>query len=376
MDSTPQAPLSRRAFLRAAAAGTVLAGIGSGQVAHAQRPRRMAAAYTVARFAENPIIRPDMLPGTDGANVNGPSLIKVPDWVTNPLGRYYLYFAHHYGTYIRLAYADALTGPWTIHAPGALTVDQVRAQAKKRAKPGSGAGTRHIASPDVHVDDAARKIRMYFHAQLADPYISWEHHSGVAASVDGLGFTLENTSTIGPPYFRVFRYGAYHYAVANRAVVLRSIDGVKWEKTQNANFPASATDPATRASPRHVAVQLDGNVLTTYYTRISDAPERVQASSAVLDGAWLDWRLSTMTEVVRPEHEYEGVLLPVKKSRSGDSFVAEHALRDPAIYREDGRTYLLYACKGETGGIAIAELSTATSPQASPASGAGLSWRS
>jgi hypothetical protein len=30
-------------------------------------------------------------------------------------------------------------------------------------------------------------------------------------------------------------------------------------------------------------------------------------------------------------------------------------LRDPAIYREDGRTYLLYAVAGESG-IAIAEV--------------------
>ena len=42
-----------------------------------------------------PIIRPEMLPGADGENINGPSLIRVPSWVKNPLGRYYLYVAHH-----------------------------------------------------------------------------------------------------------------------------------------------------------------------------------------------------------------------------------------------------------------------------------------
>ena len=30
-------------------------------------------------------------------NINGPSLIKVPHWMENPLGKYYLYFAHHKG---------------------------------------------------------------------------------------------------------------------------------------------------------------------------------------------------------------------------------------------------------------------------------------
>ncbi|NET62179.1 MAG: hypothetical protein F6K47_40550, partial [Symploca sp. SIO2E6] len=34
-----------------------------------------------------------------GSNINGPSLIRVPEWIENPLGRYYLYFAHHQGKY-------------------------------------------------------------------------------------------------------------------------------------------------------------------------------------------------------------------------------------------------------------------------------------
>ena len=27
------------------------------------------------------------------SNINGPSLVRVPEWVENPLGKYYLYFA-------------------------------------------------------------------------------------------------------------------------------------------------------------------------------------------------------------------------------------------------------------------------------------------
>ena len=59
-----------------------------------------------------------------GGNLNGPSLIKVPDWVKGARARYYLYFAHHEGRHIRLAFADHLEGPWTVHAPGALGLDQ------------------------------------------------------------------------------------------------------------------------------------------------------------------------------------------------------------------------------------------------------------
>ena len=73
-----------------------------------------------------------------GSNINGPSLIKVPEWVKNPLGKYYLYFADHKGKYIRLAYSDKLEGVWKIYTPGALKLEETYFD-------------EHIASPDVHV---------------------------------------------------------------------------------------------------------------------------------------------------------------------------------------------------------------------------------
>ena len=105
----------------------------------------------VVRFPNNPIIRPDMLPGHDGGNINGPSLLRAPAWLAHPLGKYYLYFASHSGKYIRLAYADQLVGPWKIYEPGTLRLEEA---------PGCKG---HIASPDVVADDERKEIRMYFH---------------------------------------------------------------------------------------------------------------------------------------------------------------------------------------------------------------------
>jgi hypothetical protein len=48
-------------------------------------------------------------------NINGPSIIKVPPWVENPLDKFYLYFAHHKGDYSKLAYVDRPEGPWRIY---------------------------------------------------------------------------------------------------------------------------------------------------------------------------------------------------------------------------------------------------------------------
>ena len=61
----------------------------------------------LSRIDSNPIIHPKLDPAL-GGNINGPSLIEVPDWVRNPLGKFYLYFAHHNGAHIRLAYSNTL----------------------------------------------------------------------------------------------------------------------------------------------------------------------------------------------------------------------------------------------------------------------------
>jgi len=101
----------------------------------------------VRRFATNPIISPNM-DDRMGDNINGPSTIRVPGWVKNPLGKYYLYFAHHQGTYIRLAFADELDGPWRLYTPGVLDLSDSHFE-------------NHIASPDVHVLEDTCEIRMY-----------------------------------------------------------------------------------------------------------------------------------------------------------------------------------------------------------------------
>lgn len=85
--------------------------------------------YRIERYSANPVIHTEMnsrllaiAQAESGININGPSVIRVPDWVANPLGKYYLYFAHHKGDFIRMAYADSIEGPWKIHESGTLTL--------------------------------------------------------------------------------------------------------------------------------------------------------------------------------------------------------------------------------------------------------------
>ena len=60
----------------------------------------------LTRSSHNPFVHPEM-DERIGGNINGPSLIRVPDWIESPLGHYYLYFAHHQGQFIRMVYSVA-----------------------------------------------------------------------------------------------------------------------------------------------------------------------------------------------------------------------------------------------------------------------------
>ena len=315
----------------------------------------------VTRLLDRPIIGPDSDPSI-GVNIQGPSLIRVPKWVPDKLGAYYLYFADHKGTYIRLAYADVLTGPWSIHVPGSLSLAESRfptappepASGERRGDTvfGQGAAARshsllfeastpHIASPDVHVDEDRQRIIMYFHG-LASYGVQLTR---AAVSRDGLQFAALEP-TLGRTYFRAWAYGGYTYALAMPGQLYRSADGL------------SDFEPGPRlfdADMRHCAVLRRGDCLHIFWTQVGEAPERVRHSTIDLRPDWTAWRETGGEEVLRPERSWEGADAPLVPSIRSTAYGYVNQLRDPAIFEEDGATYLLYAVAGESG-IAIARV--------------------
>lgn len=314
-------------------------------------------AVRVERLLDAPIIDASTDPGI-GTNIQGPSLIRAPDWLEAPLGRYYLYFADHKGGYIRLAFADALAGPWRVYAPGSLQLEQshflvaapevssaMRDQLAARAAPGTDflheATTPHIASPDVHVDDAARSIIMYFHGLEGIGH----QVSRVATSPDGIRFEAR-PEILGRSYMRVFRHRGMTYAMAMPGRFYRSRDG----------FTAFEEGPLLfNADMRHAALLKRGELLYVFWTQVGHAPERILLSMVVLAGDWRRWRETDAREVLRPERGWEGAGAPVEPSVRGPVAGRVNQLRDPAIYVEGDRVFLLYAIAGESG-IAIAEV--------------------
>ena len=313
------------------------------------------------RLLDRPIISPD-LHSSIGDNIQGPSLIKVPDWAPNPLGRYYLYFADHKGSYIRLAYADDLRGPWNIHAPGSLHLREslfpveppVSAPGDRtgfedgRSMSGARshsfaveASTPHIASPDVHVNHQTRCIEMYYHG--LEGYA--KQSTRVALSPDGITFKAR-PEVLGRTYFRVFRHQEYFYALAMPGQLYRS-------REPYSNFEVGPL--LFNKDMRHSAVLVTGDTLNVFWTQVGFAPESILFSTIALSGDWMDWRQSDPVEVLRPEFDWEGANAPLEPSIRSTAYGQVNQLRDPAIFVEDGSAYLAYAVAGESG-IALARV--------------------
>lgn len=319
----------------------------------------------VTRLIDHPIVGPDTHPSI-GHNIQGPSMVRAPQWLTGAPGRYLLYFADHKGSYIRLAFADEVVGPWTVHAPGSLQLadsgflteppeatdeelDHLGALYQEVLGTSSlphgmleEATTPHIASPDVLVDDEQRQFVMYFHGLEA---LGWQL-TRAAVSSDGIGFTAL-PEILGRPYFRAFRWDGQTYAMSMPGVFHRSDGGLT-------DFEEGPT--LFENLMRHSALLVRGDVLDVFWTRVGDAPESILHSTVELTPDWNEWSASDPTVVLRPEHDWEGADAPVEPSRRSTAHGHVNQLRDPAIFvDDDGRTYLLYAVAGESG-IAIAEI--------------------
>jgi len=317
----------------------------------------------VTRLLDRPIISPDLHPSI-GENIQGPSMIRVPEWIADRLGAYYLYFADHKGSYIRLAYANHPTGPWSIYPPGTLQLEQSgfltepppvtphqfaefearrqRSGIQRSVDVLSEITTPHIASPDVHVDSGRQQIIMYFHG-LEDVATQVTR---VATSRDGIDFNVQPQVVLGCTYTRAFEHDAMTYTLAMPGQLYRSTDG----------FHGFEPGPLLfNPRMRHSALLKRGGKLSVFWTQVGDAPERIFLSHIDLSGDWRNWKEDAPVEILRPERIWEGAEAPLVPSVRGMAYGQLNQLRDPAIFESDGRIYLLYAVAGESG-IAIAEL--------------------
>jgi hypothetical protein len=341
------------------------AGGMASQTAQSGGMRAAAMRVTATRLPQNPLITLRSSPSL-GDNINGPTIVAAPPWVERPLGRYYMYFAHHMGQFIRLGYADTITGPWHIYEPGVLPV---AATAMYRPQPDPPENLEnfytHVASPEILFDADRRKVVMWFHGWWTDgkgwpvgepAAREWARLNGygqytqVAESDDGITFTVRPVIS-RTSYLRTFTHDGTLYAMSRLGLLLRSTGPL-------ASFEAGGSafsDGPYKNRVRHVAVIERAGLLYIFFTGIGDAPERIMVSTMSLSGDWKAWKASQPTELLRPDAPYECRDLPNEPSEAGDVKGPVQQLRDPGIFEENGRTYLFYSFCGEQG-IAAAEI--------------------
>ena len=291
----------------------------------------------ITRIGDGPMIHQGMHPSL-GDNINGPSLIRVPDSTPNRLGRYYLYFSHHKGQHIRLAYTERVEGPWQIHpggvmplsgSPFAQTRPEVPQPAWAVAQNTDGLYP-HLASPDVLIRQDG-SFEMYVHGLDA----SGEQVTRHATSTDGLNWAFTDLM-IPDTYLRIFRWRGETFAMARCSRFWR-LGANGWEAGH------IGIDPAVR----HVAVLVRRDRLHVLFTRIGDAPEHLLHASIPLDRDWKDWKPDAPAQpILYPEHRWEGAGEPLRRSLIG-AVGFENALRDPCLFLHTGKVWLIYAGGGE-----------------------------
>jgi len=338
----------------------------------------------------------------DGRNLTGPSVIRVPDWVPAidrpaPWAAYYLYFADHVGTYLRLAYAPQVSGPWTLYRPegwraahhgrGVFDLGAVENDRASLALPGGEARLdHHVASPDVHLDHDRRRFVLYAHSPanaLTTDGPSDRQKTFVATSGTGLNFNAPaqggeaghgpRPGLLGPSYFRLFRttYGVHAFAVGGRFWSPPPGQGPLASHPADPRFDAWRPGPnplkdwidanpwpglefsGHAVMPRHAAVQVidHGERLEIYFTCIGDQPERLFVASIDIREPPARWKVTgTPQKILTAALGWEGGDLPIQVSERGPLFGRHHALRDPAFFVDrDGTCYLFYVGGGESG---------------------------
>lgn len=340
----------------------------------------------------NPIITQNMFPSNrrgDGANINGPSLVRIPDFVArrnrvNRNANYYLYFGHHGGEYIRMAWAANVDGPYTLYDAGASVGDRgVFDDNRNRIDLDNNVGIQdsHLASPDVLVDEDNRRFIMYFHAggyRFNGRNIN-SQRTFVNTSGSGAEFRRRDTEPVqlGDSYFRVFEDNNTLYAMDNRGIPRRArsfnnpwrptngyYNGNSlpelWERNPNDFYQDRISrvtgESRSQRRVRHTGIRVSGREAQIFFTERGDQQEHIRVSRINLNVSnWTRWNPTYPgNTILRPISGWEGGQFSTRRSEAGPAPENVNQLRDPDVFQDDdGSLYLIYAGGGEDGlGIA------------------------
>lgn len=298
--------LDRRLFLRSATATGAVLAFGELGVRPAVAAPGGFPDYKYVRT----LLRPDQLSYNPTGEIIFPCIRGVYDKLSNPLGRYYLYYAPHDAPGgICLAYGDSLEGPFTEYPSNPIVTNNWQPYYS----------VSHVSSPHVLWKSDVHELWLYFHGENTT--------TRLARSTDGVHFTYDkvvlNTSMLPSgatetSYARVFEHALPAHGASYVMMFMRnttanhrdicwgwSADGRNWtfdpnpliDHAQVGAVDVSAPHLLTNASSSYVVYHCDkgsgGNILITevgndfskrnhlgvFYNSLDTAPENGRAAS-------------------------------------------------------------------------------------------------
>ena len=291
------------------------------------------------RVADGPLL--DLAVCTWGKTIMFPTVVDMSAYLTNPINRFYLYYApHHNGGGIGLATAPHPEGPWQTFKENPIF--------SLSDAPGF---TGHISSSELIFIPEKNIFYMYFHGKVEGVK---GQHTGLAMSEDGIHFKIYGQGPILPSdsssrkktgsaaYLRVFRRGGIFFgAYMSRGHRLaRSADGIKWEHWPKNPLIALSEADSEYDRIRHASILISDDILTYFYSTYSNpAPDRevIKLATFPIKGDWEGWGpLKRWGEALVPELAWE-----------------ENNLRDPFLLHCEDKLYMYYV-GGNEKGIALA----------------------
>jgi hypothetical protein len=201
MSPHPRNTRTRRARTTGAAAclalGTATLGAGLVPAAGAETTSVPGPGTVLPDFllADEPLAPLDLAFEPTGENIF-PHVVRAADYVEDPLGTYYLYYApHERPGGIAMVYGDSLDGPWTEYEANPL-VSNVWAPHYSVS---------HVSSPHVIWNEVEQQFFLFFHGEnSATRYAT--SPDGITWTYGGVAVTSDGTTGPETSYARVFEH--------------------------------------------------------------------------------------------------------------------------------------------------------------------------
>ncbi len=202
----------------------------------------------ISKFSDSNLIKDEKKHGF--ISLASPTVVRVPKWIKKPLGKYYLYFSHHKGEYIKMAYSDSINGRWTIYndtilSPKNSTLITYRTTQSnlkdvfnhnnstetfallsqldfKNNNTSVDSNDPHIASPEIIINNESKEIVIFFHGMVSGNIQKCK----IAISKDGLNFNAKSKILTGP-YLKLVEYKNSYLGISMSGVFYKFSKNLK-----------------------------------------------------------------------------------------------------------------------------------------------------